>query len=108
MGYKATTAPVQVGGTEYETVAASQTAQVLGGVGAKGDLLSRLVVHVATASTATVSITDGTTEIALFTANGGGGIRTESIELGIRAKVGPWKVTTGAGCSVIAIGQFSE
>ncbi len=106
MGYKATTAPVQVGGTEYETVAASQTAQVLGGAGAKGDLLSRIVINVVTSATATVDLIDGATSFSLVSANGG--IKTETIELGMRAKTGPWKITTGAGCSVIAIGQFSE
>ena len=37
--------------TGYETVAASQTAQVLGPTGALGDYLDRLIVTVATAAT---------------------------------------------------------
>ena len=43
----------------YETVAASQTAQVLGGTGAVGDYLHRLVVTVTATGTSTLSLLDG-------------------------------------------------
>ncbi len=105
MGIKELTSPVQIGGTEYETVAASQTNQVLGGTGAKGDFISRVIVTVVTAATSTVTLTDGTTGIAIMTANTA--IGCYSIELGMRAATGPWKITTGAGVTVIAVGQFS-
>ena len=49
----------------YETVAASQTGQVLGGTGAKGDYVHRVVINVATAATGTVTLIDGSTNIAL-------------------------------------------
>jgi hypothetical protein len=39
---------------QYETVAASQTNQVLGGTGAIGDYLHRVIVVVNTAATSTV------------------------------------------------------
>ena len=39
-------------GTEYETVAASQTAQVLGATGATGDYIKSLILVVSTAATA--------------------------------------------------------
>lgn len=105
MGIKQLTSPVQIGGTEYETVAASQTNQVLGGTGAKGDFISRAIVTVVTAATSTVTLTDGTTAIAIMAANTA--IGCYSIELGMRAATGPWKITTGAGATVIAVGQFS-
>lgn len=97
--------PVSVGGTEYETVAASQTAQVLGTAGAKGDVIARLIVTVATAATGTVTILDGATSIPIVAANTPIGVY--SIELGLMAVTGPWKVTTGAGASVVAVGNFS-
>lgn len=72
MTQKALTSPVQIGGTDYETVAASQTAQVLGGVGAKGDFLSRLILNNITVATADVTLIDGATSIVLQTGRGGG------------------------------------
>lgn len=89
----------------YESVPASATAQVLGGTGATGDYLHRIIVNVTTALTGTVSILDGATSIALVSANVP--IGTYSIEINALSQTGPWKVTTGAGCNVIAVGIFS-
>ncbi len=89
----------------YETVAASQTAQVLGGTGAAGDYLHRIVVNVATAATSTVSVIDGSTTVLAVPANTP--IGSYSLELNLAAATGPWKVTTGAGVSVLAVGLFS-
>lgn len=90
--------------TDYETVAASQTDQILGNVGNPGDILEQLVITVATAATGTVSIKDGSgSAIPITAANTPIGVYT--VELGARA-VTNWKVTTGAGASVIAIGRF--
>lgn len=98
---------VQPNRLSYETVAASQTAQVLGTAGAAGDYLDHLVLVVSTAATAAVSILDGATSIAVFPNSPGGGIGTYTIPLGIASVGGPWKVTTGAGVAVIAVGLFS-
>lgn len=92
-------------GTTYETVAASQTAQVLGGTGAVGDTLVSLIITVSTALTGTVSILDGSTSIPVMPASAVVGVYT--ITLNAQSVSGPWKVTTGAGASVIAIGNFS-
>jgi hypothetical protein len=89
----------------YETVAASQTAQVLGGTGAIGDYIDRLVITVTTAATSTVALLDDTTSIPIMTANAA--IGTYSIKLGMLSVSGAWKVTTGAGVTVIAVGRFS-
>jgi len=89
----------------YETVAASQTAQVLGGTGAAGDYLHRIVVNVATAATSTVSVIDGSTTVLAVPANTP--IGSYSLELNLAAATGPWKVTTGAGVTVLAVGLFS-
>jgi len=92
-------------GTTYETVAASQTAQVLGQSGAVGDTIIRLIITVNTALTSTVTIIDGSTSIALMPATTVVGIY--SIDLGVQSVSGPWKVTTGAGATVLAVGNFS-
>ncbi len=104
---KKTTQAVEVGGSEYETVAVSQTAQVLGTAGALGDFLARLVIDVITPATAGVTIIDGATSIVVQTGNASIPVGVKVVELGLRAVTGPWKITTGAGATVVAIGQFS-
>lgn len=93
---------------DYETVAASQTAQVLGGTGAIGDFLERLVITVGTAATAAVSILDGATSIAIMPNSPGGGVGVYVVAIGAVSKNGPWKVTTGAGSTVVAVGAFKQ
>ena len=96
------------GGSEYETVAASQTDQTLGATGAAGDFLSHLVIVVATAATAQVQIKDGAgSAITVFPNSPGSGVGTYIVTLGLKSTAGSWKVTTGAGSSVIACGLFS-
>ena len=92
-------------GTTYETVAASQTAQVLGQSGAVGDTIIRLIVTVNTAASSTVTILDNSTSIAIMPAVTPVGVY--SIDLGVQSVSGPWKVTTGAGATVVAVGNFS-
>jgi len=113
-----TASPLVVSGTvsltditnaEYETVAASQTAQVLGGAGAIGDYLSGLLVTPATTSPGQVLILDNATSITVFT----GGASSVSnlvpffIPIGAKSVSGAWKVTTGANVSVIGVGNFT-
>jgi len=92
-------------GTTYETVAASQTAQVLGQSGAVGDTIIRLIVTVNTTASSTVTILDNATSIAIMPALTPVGVY--SIDLGVQSVSGPWKVTTGAGATVVAVGNFS-
>jgi hypothetical protein len=92
-------------GTTYETVAASQTAQVLGQSGAVGDTIVSLIITVNTALTSTVTIIDGSTSIALMPATTIVGVY--SIPLNVQSVTGPWKITTGAGATVVAVGNFS-
>lgn len=93
----------------YETVAASATAQVLGASGSSRDVLSHLVVIPATTSPGAISIIDGSTSITVFT--GGASSVTSlvpfTIFLNMKAQTGPWKVTTGANVSCIAVGDFA-
>ena len=96
---------------QYEHVSASQTAQVLGGTGAVGDYIHRLVCTVTTGATGNVLVVDGT----------GAGVLTHTvlpasasvipgcynIELNAVSANGAWKITTGAGVEVMAVGVFS-
>ena len=91
---------------KYETVAASQTAQILGGTGAAGDYLHRLIINVITVAQAGVTLIDGSTSIVLSTA-GSAVLGPISLELNMAATTGPWKITTGSGATVIAVGIFS-
>lgn len=94
--------------TDYETIAASQSDQVIGSAGAAGDVLEKIVVIPATTSPGAISIKDGSgSAITVFT---GGALsvsdlKTFVISLGIRAATN-WNVTTGANVSCIAIGRF--
>ena len=98
-----------VSAAEYETVAASQTAQVLGATGALGDYLAEILVIPATTSPGNVIILDNATSITVFTggASSVSNLVPFSIPLGIVSVSGAWKVTTGANVSVIGIGSFT-
>ena len=92
----------------YETVAASQTDQVMGAAGAIGDILTRLSLSVAIAATAQVQIKDGgDAAITVFPNSPGGGVGSYTVELGLVSAAGAWKITTGAGVTVIASGTFT-
>ena len=96
---------------DYETVAASQTDQILGATGAKDDWLARLICVVTTAATAQVQIKDGNgSAITVLPNSPGGGIGTYVIEVGakaVNATTPGWKVTTGAGVAVLGVGSFT-
>lgn len=93
---------------QYNTVPASATDQPLGVTGAMGDYLGLLVITVNTALTGTVSIKDGGgSSIPILPASPGGGIGVYVVPLGIRSTAGAWKVTTGAGATVVAQGRFT-
>ena len=94
----------------YETVAASQTAQVLGVSGARGDYIERLIIVPASASPGAVDLLDNATSINILP--GGASSLTELkpivVELHMVSVSGAWKVTTGANVSVIAVGDFKK
>jgi hypothetical protein len=98
-----------LGAGKYETVAASQTAQVLGPTGAVGDYISGILVTPANTSPGTIALLDGATSITVFT----GGATSVSnlvpffIPLGMISVSGAWKITTGASVSCIGIGNFT-
>jgi hypothetical protein len=92
---------------QYETVAAGQTAQVLGTNGAVGDYLSHVVLQPAAVGAATTTILDGTTVI--FTITGGtlSDLSPKTIPVGARSVNGAWKITTGANMAALACGKFT-
>lgn len=98
---------VQAGG--YETVAASQTDQVLGATGAVGDVLVGLLIVPASTSPGAVSIKDGSTGITIFAggATSVADLKPFFVPLGAVSQASGWKVTTGAGVSVIGVGRFT-
>lgn len=102
--YSAPTASLpKEGAYGYETVAASQTAQVLGSTGATGDYLHKLVVSI-TAATNSLIILDGATTLITYT-----NIATvgpHEIEINARCATS-WKITTGADTAVLAVGTFT-
>jgi hypothetical protein len=92
-------------GTFYETVAPSQTAQVLGVTGGAGDTLMRLIITVTTSATSQVSLLDGATSYTIVPAVTPVGVY--QIDINAVSVNGAWKVTTGAGVSVMGVGNFS-
>lgn len=94
----------------YEVVPVSSTGAVLGGAGAKGDAIERLVLIVSDATNAEVSLKDGTeTAFIVFENNPAAGKGVYPIVLGgLASRNGSWKVITGSGVRVLAIGSFTQ
>lgn len=98
---------------DNETVAASQTAQILGATGAVGDRLDFLLVVPATTSPGNVLLKDGNgSDITLFA--GGASSVLSLIPFAIpwgktcvNETTPGWKVTTGANVSVVGFGDFT-
>ena len=96
------------GGDEYETVAASQTDQVLGATGATGDYIEGVLCVVSTAATSQVQLKDGAgSAITILPNSVGAGVGSYYVPLGLTSVSGAWKITTAAGVSAIAMGDFT-
>lgn len=95
----------------YETVAASQAAQVLGGAGAAGDFLYGLLIIPAVAAAGVVTLLDGAVSIPIFVGGATTALPNVSpfyVPINAPSQTGPWKITTGASVSVIATGNFTR
>lgn len=102
--------PVPISAGHYETVAASQTDQVMGVTGATGDFLAGVLIVPATTSPGVVQIKDGAgSAITIFT--GGASSVLELVPffvpVGLRSTGGAWKLTTGLAVSAIGVGTFT-
>lgn len=99
-----------VGSRNYETVAAGVTAQVMGGNGAQGDYIEGILAIPAVIAAGVITLLDGSTSIAVYV--GGATTVLEDVKpffirLGLYSVSGPWKITTGANMSCIAMGNFT-
>jgi len=98
---------------DYETIAASQTDQILGpgtSTTKTRDYLKLLVIVPATTSPGNVLIQDGDDgEITIFTGGASSVATLDPIIVPIEAisVTGSWSVTTGANVSVLAVGRFT-
>lgn len=100
--------------SQYETVAASATDQVMGATGAQYDYLAGVLIIPGTAAAGAVSIKDGNgSAISVFA--GGGTTALPSlapilVPLGLHCLAGTtpgWKITTGTNVTAIGIGKFT-
>jgi hypothetical protein len=100
-------------GNMYETVAASQTAQVLGPTGATGDYLSHCVIYPTTTTPGVVTVFDNASAAGSNVIAFPGGASSVSnlapiaIPAGAISTAGAWKVTTGANLVVTCYGKFT-
>ena len=100
--------------SQYETVAASQTDQVMGATGAQYDYIAGVLIIPGTSAAGAVSIKDGNgSSISIFA---GGGttaladLKPFMVPLGLHALASTtpgWKITTGANVTAIGIGTFT-
>ena len=97
----------QTEGSEYETVAASQTDVVIGPTGATGDFLSAVLVIPATTAPGVVTIKDNTTAVISWPGGTLPSVIPFTIPVGANSVNGAWKITTGANVSVFASGNFT-
>lgn len=109
---KFTPLPVSAG-TDYETVAASQTAQMLGVTGAVGDYLAGVLIVPASTSPGAVSIKDGNGSAITVFAGGASSLQTLHpffVPIGAKctATTTPgWQVTTGTNVTALGVGSFT-
>jgi hypothetical protein len=93
---------------DYETVAASQTGQVLGLLGAKGDFIERIIISPATTGPGLVTLIDGATSIPIMVTGGTTTLEPIVVELNMTSQSGAWSITTGANLTLIAVGNFTR
>jgi len=91
----------------YETVAASQTAQVMGTTGKAGDFLSHVILQPTTTAMGTCIIYDNTTAVFTFTTGTLSDLRPIVYPANAVSVNGAWKVTTGANGTATVFGDFT-
>ena len=94
---------------DYETVAQSQSNQVMGSTGAVGDLLHHILIIPGNTSPGAVAVYDNGILLNVFPggANSVNTLAPINVPLGILSSNGAWKITTGSNVSVIAVGLFT-
>lgn len=102
------TAPVK---TYYVPFAAGQTDANVSGGGAAGDRIDAIIVTVNTAATSVAAIGDGPggADIPLVPANTPIGVYTLTFgPHGLRSGSAGWVATTGAGVSLLFVGELTQ
>lgn len=104
--------PLPVGfGTNFETVAASQSTQAMGVTGAAGDILAGVLITPTAPNPGAVSIKDGTSGSAITIFAGGvtsvQDLKPFYVSLGVKSSNGFWQITTGANVTAIGFGNFT-
>lgn len=100
-------------GSTYETIAASQTGQILGSTGAIGDYLSHCVIYPTTTTPGVVTVFDDASAAGSNVIAFPGGASSVSnlapiaIPVGAVSVTGEWRVTTGANLVVTCYGKFT-
>lgn len=97
---------------KYESVAASQTGQVLGATGAAGDIVQRIIIVPSNLNPGKVDLQDGANNATAMNVFIGGTasineLRPMVVECGLKSVNGAWKINTGANVIVHALGVFS-
>lgn len=107
----ADTAPAEVfaRSSEYETVAASVTDQMMGTTGAVGDTIDGILVIPSSTTVGAISIEDGSTNTTVYAGGTvGADLKPFFIPLfGIASVSGGWEITTGVGASALVFGRFT-
>ncbi len=89
----------------YQYVPPSQSNVVLGINGGPGDYLHRLIINVTNPGNGVVTLIDGLTVIPISVGAAQLGLGPYSVEMNMASQHGPWRITTGSGAGVIAVGQ---
>ncbi len=93
---------------DYETVAASQTDQVMGTTGAAGDLVNSVKCVTSAASVGAITIKDGSgAAITLFNAQSVANDNLNKDNMNWVSVDGGWKLTTGTNTTCVVAGRFS-
>ena len=95
---------------EYETIAASQTDQVMGTTGATGDYFDKLLLIPASTSPGAASIKDGAGSAITVFAGGASSLTSLvpfTVPVSAFSRSGAWSVTLGANISALALGNFT-
>lgn len=101
-----TASAVKVVGDQLDTVAASQTARILG-AGLTGGYISHIVIVPETTSPGSVALLDGGNSNTVFAGGASSVSNLCPFAVPINAyAVGAWKITTGANVHVLAVGRF--
>lgn len=94
-------------GRQYELVAAGQVAQVMGANGAIGDTIDSIWIFPTGLTPGTVSVLDNAIVVWTMAGVTLNSLAPIFVPLNMRSVSGAWKITTPAGATVTATGQWN-